>query len=183
MNDLLEARHHLVVPQFISRERAQALAKALAQQHAQIPLSSDARVPAAPAAYDFLPFVRLLIEKIPQVETLCDERVLPTYTYARLYGHGDVLADHVDRDACELSLTLNLDADEPWPIWLKTPTGDTVAVRQQPGDALMYLGCKTPHWREPFAGQFCTQVFIHYVFSFGPRAYAYFDKKRTANTY
>ncbi len=183
MNELLEACNYLVVPQFISRERALALAKALARQHEKTPLPSDTLVPGAPAVYDFLPFVRLLIEKIPQVEALCDERVLPTYTYARLYSHGEALPDHLDRDACELSLTLNLDADEPWPIWLKTPAGEAVSVRQQPGDAVMYLGCRTPHWREPLVGQFCTQVFIHYVFSFGHRAYAYFDKKRTSNTY
>ncbi|MBU3998973.1 MAG: hypothetical protein KKI03_15940, partial [Gammaproteobacteria bacterium] len=107
-----------------------------------------------------------------------EERVLPTYTYARIYGNGESLPVHEDRAACELSLSMNLDADQVWPIWLKTPDGKPVAVHMQPGDAMMYLGCKTMHWREPFEGTRCTQVFMHYVFSFGPRAYAYFDKKR-----
>lgn len=178
MNDGLQSRNFLVLPQFISRQRAQALAKSLAQQHAATPLASDKLVPGAPASYDFLPFVRLLVEKIPQVEAVSEEKVLPTYTYARLYSHGEALRVHEDRDACELSLTLNLDADEPWPIWLKTPAGEAVSVRLQPGDAVMYLGCHTPHWREPFEGRFCTQVFMHYVFAFGNRAYAYFDKQR-----
>jgi len=178
MNDVLLARNFLLLPQFISPLRARALAKSLAQQHATEPLDSDKLVPGAPAIYDFLPFVRLLVEKIPQVEAVSEEKVLPTYTYARLYSHGEALPVHEDRDACELSLTLNLDADEPWPIWLKTPAGEAVSVRQQPGDAVMYLGCQTPHWREPFEGRFCTQVFMHYVFAFGTRTYAYFDKKR-----
>lgn len=117
MNDGLQARNFLLLPQFISRQRAQALAKSLAQQHAATPLASDTLVPGAPAVYDFLPFVRLLVEKIPQVEAVSEEKVLPTYTYARLYSHGEALRVHEDRDACELSLTLNLDADEPWPIW------------------------------------------------------------------
>ena len=76
------------------------------------------------------------------------------------------------------SLSLNLDADEPWPIWFKSPDGTVVSLSQRPGDAVAYLGCQTPHWREPYPGTSCAQVFLHYVFAFGGRAYAYFDKKR-----
>jgi hypothetical protein len=178
MNQALQTRNFVVVPQFISRQRAQALAKSLSQHCAEGSVTADIAVPGASAVYDFLPFVRLLVEKISQVEALSGEKVLPTYSYARLYGHGQALRLHEDRDACELSLTLNLDADEAWPIWLKTPDGESVSVRLQPGDAVMYLGCQTPHWRDPFEGQFCSQVFLHYVFAFGTRSYAYFDKKR-----
>ncbi len=178
MNDELQARNYLFLPAFISRERAQSLAKGLAKHHALTPMASDSLVPGAPAIYDYLPFVRLLVEKIPEVQEFCEEPVLPTYTYARLYSQGESLPVHEDRAACELSLTMNLDADRVWPIWLETPEGKSVAVHMQPGDAMMYLGCKTVHWREPFDGTHCTQVFMHYVFSFGPRAYAYFDKKR-----
>jgi hypothetical protein len=178
MNETLQARHFVVLPQFITRLRAQALAKSLSEHFEKVPFSSDKTVPGAPAVYDFLPFVRLLVEKIPQVEAVSEEKVLPTYSYARLYGHGQDLRLHQDRDACELSLTLNLDADQVWPIWLQTPSGESVSLRQQPGDAVMYLGCRTPHWREPFEGQFCSQVFLHYVFAHGTRAHAYFDKQR-----
>lgn len=178
MNERLGLHHFLVQPQFISSTRATALAGSLAAHHAANPMLPDRLVPSSPAIYDFLPFVRLLVEKLPQVEQLLDEKLLPTYTYSRMYIHGDELPLHEDRDACEVSLTINLDADQPWPIWLKTPDGETVKILQQPGDALLYLGCQTPHWREPFNGQFCTQVFLHYVFSYGSRAYAYFDKKR-----
>jgi hypothetical protein len=178
MSPDLRARHFLVLPEFVSRMRAVALARALREHHAAEPLKPDTLVPGAPAVHDFLPFVRLLVEKIPQVEAAAGERLLPTYTYARLYGHGQALRLHEDRDACELSLSLNLDADEPWPIWFKPPDGQVVAIAQQPGDAVLYLGCQTPHWREPYTGQSCAQVFLHYVFAFGDRAYAYFDKKR-----
>jgi hypothetical protein len=178
MSTGLKARNYLVLPQFITRQRAQALAISLAQHHAATPLMPDRLVPSSPAIYDFLPFVRLLVEKIPQIELAVEDNILPTYAYARIYGHGEALPLHEDRDACELSLTINLDTDEPWPIWLKTCDGETVSVVQEQGDALIYLGCQTPHWREPFNGKHCTQVFLHYVFSFGSRAYAYFDKQR-----
>ena len=178
MNVDLQTRHFLLLPGFVSVLRARALAQTLAQHHAMVPLAADTLVPGAPAAYDFPPFVRLLVEKIPHVEEVAEDKVLPTYSYARIYGHGDALRLHEDRDACELSLSLNLDADQQWPIWFKSPDGRTVQVLQRPGDAVMYLGCQTPHWRDTYLGHSCVQVFLHYVFAFGDRAYAYFDKKR-----
>ena len=27
---------------------------------------------------------------------------------------------------------------------------------------LMYQGCELEHWREPFQGEMCAQVFLHY---------------------
>ena len=30
------------------------------------------------------------------------------------------------------------------------------------GDMLVYSGCKLEHWREPFEGNICGQVFLHY---------------------
>ena len=30
------------------------------------------------------------------------------------------------------------------------------------GDMLIYEGCKLEHWREPFEGDNCGQVFLHY---------------------
>jgi alkylated DNA repair dioxygenase AlkB len=113
------------------------------------------------------------------VEAACEEKVLPTYAYARIYGHGESLAAHRDRDACELSLSLNLDGDVSWPIHVQTPSGTTCTTVLEPGDAVMYLGCSALHWRDPFPGTHCSQVFMHYVLSFGSRAHAYFDKRRT----
>ena len=35
-------------------------------------------------------------------------KVLPTYTYARIYKTGDILERHKDRPSCEISTTVNL---------------------------------------------------------------------------
>ena len=32
----------------------------------------------------------------------------------------------------------------------------------KPGDMLIYSGCELEHWREPFDGDDCAQVFLHY---------------------
>ena len=37
-----------------------------------------------------------------------------------------------------------------------------VRVDLEVGDMLIYEGCKLEHWREPFEGDKCGQVFLHY---------------------
>jgi hypothetical protein len=37
-----------------------------------------------------------------------------------------------------------------------------VKVTLKPGDMLIYSGCELEHWREPFEGNVCGQVFLHY---------------------
>ena len=38
------------------------------------------------------------------------------------------------------------------------------------GDMLVYSGCELEHWREPFEGNTCGQVFLHYNHVNGPFA-------------
>lgn len=182
MHHLLEACNYLAVPGFVSKERAQALAQGLSAAQRHHPMDADTQVAGAPAVYNHLPLVRLLVESIPKIQDVCEERLLPTYAYARIYQQGSYLAPHMDRDACELSVTVNLDADCRWPIWIRQPSGQAVALEMAPGDAVIYLGCDTEHWREPYNGSQCCQAFLHYVFSYGKRSYAYFDKARLPTT-
>ena len=37
-------------------------------------------------------------------------------------------------------------------------------------DMLVYSGCELEHWREPFEGDVCGQVFLHYNHVNGPFA-------------
>jgi len=87
-----------------------------------------------------------------------------TYSYARIYKKGDVLKRHKDRYSCEVSTTLNLGGD-PWSIYLD-PTGKEgqagIKIDLEPGDMLIYSGCKLEHWRKKFKGNNCAQVFLHY---------------------
>jgi hypothetical protein len=86
------------------------------------------------------------------------------YSYARIYKKGDILKRHKDRFSCEISTTLNLGGDV-WPIYLD-PTGKEnnkgIKVILNPGDMLVYKGNELEHWREPFTGEKCAQVFLHY---------------------
>ena len=179
MNSALQENHYVHAPGFISAERAAELAAEFLELERQGNYMKDAQAPNSPAAYNFLPFVRLLVEKVPFVSELCGEPVLPTYAYGRIYKHGEVLKRHRDRDACEISFTLNLKQDSDWPIYIAKPDGQTIALNLTPGEAVMYLGCDTDHWREEYTGQNHVQVFLHYVRAYGPRAYTFFNIART----
>ena len=179
MNQQLVDNNYLYVSGFISAQEADSLAQEffIAQQDGKLQL--DPQCPSSPAICNLLPCVKLLVKKVPFVSELLGEDVLPTYTYGRIYPKGETLERHRDRDACEISLTLNLQqSGDSWPIWIQKPNGEEVSVNLNSGDAMMYLGCDADHWREEFKGQSCVQVFLHYVKANGSRSYAYFDRER-----
>ena len=106
----------------------------------------------------------LMLKIQPIMEQKTKLKLTPAYTYARVYKKGDILERHKDRFSCEISTTLNLGGDN-WPIYVE-PSGKEnkkgVKVNLKPGDMLIYLGCELEHWREPFEGDECVQVFLHY---------------------
>jgi alkylated DNA repair dioxygenase AlkB len=102
--------------------------------------------------------------------------VLPTYTYAKIYAHGEVLKRHRDRPACEISITLNLKKNNEWPIWFQKPNGEEISLELNQGDAVMYLGEIADHWRNAYQGQEHAQLFLHYVRAEGSKYWAVFDQ-------
>jgi len=179
VNQQLLDNNYIHVPEFITPERAAHLAAKFERYAEECGARDDPQAPQCPSVHNFLPFVRLLVEKVPQVSELVGEEVLPTYTYARVYSERGVeLKRHRDRPACEVSLTLNLAKSEPWPICIQKPNGEEVCLEQNPGDAMMYLGCVADHWRGPYTGNHHVQVFMHYVRSYGDNAWAFFDRQQ-----
>ena len=125
---------------------------------------NDAQVPNTYSHYADLVMETLLQKVQPIMEKHTALKLCPTYSYARIYKKGDVLARHKDRYSCEISTTLNLGGND-WPIYLD-PTGKIgqagIKVNLKPGDMLIYSGCDLEHWREEFTGKDCAQVFLHY---------------------
>jgi hypothetical protein len=125
---------------------------------------TDPQVPNTYSHYADIAMETLLLKVKPTMEKATNLKLVETYSYARIYKKGDVLARHKDRFSCEISTTLNLGGD-PWPIYLD-PTEkegmDGIKVELSPGDMLVYKGCELEHWRESFTGKNCVQVFLHY---------------------
>ncbi len=124
----------------------------------------DDQIPNTYSHYADLVMEVLLAELLPLMMKKTGLKLTPNYSYARIYKKGDELKRHKDRFSCEISTTLNLGGD-PWPIFLE-PSGKKgmkgVKINLKPGDMLVYRGCDLEHWREPFEGDSCTQVFLHY---------------------
>ena len=114
--------------------------------------------------YGDLIFDTLLIGKVDQLQEITGEELVPQYSYYRLYNKGSELKRHMDRESCEISLTLCIgyDSHYAWPIWFKDRDGNEIPIETERGDMVIYKGCELEHWREPFEGNYHAQVFLHY---------------------
>ena len=127
---------------------------------------ADEQIPNTYSCYGDFVMETLLVKVLPKMQQETGLNLIPTYSYARAYKKGDELKKHKDRPSCEISTTINLGGD-PWPIFI-----EGTKVLLEVGDMLIYEGCKLEHWREPFEGNICGQVFLHYNHVNGP-----FDEK------
>lgn len=132
----------------------------------------DNHVPTAVSVSNVAPTDALLLELRPRIEALAGCRLVPTYSYARVYFHGDGLISHRDRGSCEVSVSILLGRDGGEASLCFAPNDK---VEMEAGDGAVYLGCETEHWRERFTGSSLGQVFLHYVVAGGPYAANYFD--------
>ena len=145
--------------------------------------------------------IRLKLEKI------IGRKLYNTYYYDRFYFSGQKLERHMDRDACEISVSIHIstnleDEDAKWPFWIKTPDkyadkkktqvlvpGEERSLSLEPGDGVLYKGCERPHWREAMPGRvkkvfgkkvepYYHQIFFHYVLQDGERAHCAWDNAK-----
>jgi len=146
---------------------------------------TDQQIPGAYSKYGDWVMETLLQYMRPIMKAKTGMDLIPTYSYTRLYEKGNILKRHKDRPSCEISTTLHLGGDE-WPIFLD-PSGQDFVIDERKnihkpgapkgirvdlkvGDMLIYSGCELEHWREPFQGNVCSQVFLHYNHANGPFA-------------
>jgi hypothetical protein len=127
-------------------------------------VGADPQVPNAKSVLHHEIVFETLLEKIwPDIEDVLGEEVLPTYSFARLYSNGDDLKPHIDRSACEISMTIQLGRSHhyAWPIYMG---GSRIDMGE--GDGVLYLGDSIEHWRNVCdgpKGYYSGQVFLHYV--------------------
>jgi hypothetical protein len=174
------ANWYLVKGGIVSEDRRAFLHEyAIASVRDNLMIRGDDQVAGTPFAYCDPQTDDLLESMRGAVERSTGLSLWPTFSYMRVYRHGDLLPAHIDRPSCEISMTVNIGnaGDSPWPIWISGPNG-LAEVALQPGDGLIYRGCDCYHWREPFDGDHLAQAFLHYVDRQGPNAAWKFDKRR-----
>tara|TARA_Y100001938_G_scaffold122963_1_gene171827 strand:+ start:49 stop:621 length:573 start_codon:yes stop_codon:yes gene_type:complete len=177
MNKDLLRDNYLIVRNFISIEQAKTLAKGFLDENKRKSFDNDTQVINSLRCGNSPKGLEVLCYESLKVTKLVETCVLPTYTFTRIYKKGNELVEHTDREACEISVTVHLDGDNPWSFWIKTPEGKPVGVDLQSGDAMIYLGCIAPHWRNTYTGNTYVQMFLHYIKSGGKYHGNYFDRK------
>ena len=159
-----------IIRNFITPEEAKNISESIKQNP---PSDPDGQVSNS-YSYYHLPVCNILLGRLTdKVSEAAGKRLIPTYSYCRVCFKGAELKAHTDRPSCEYSITLNLSQTHPWIIYMGKR-----AVKQSPGDAVLYRGCGIEHSRPVFEGDEYVQVFLHYVDADGPyKDYKYDDKK------
>ena len=105
----------------------------------------------------------------PIVEKKIGLNLIPTFCYIRKYFQGSVLYSHVDRDACEISLSYCVSG----PKWEINMGNDTLITKR--GNGIIYKGCEIKHERpKPSSGE-VIQIFNHWVISDGTKSKSAYD--------
>tara|TARA_Y100001938_G_scaffold124357_1_gene174313 strand:+ start:3313 stop:4044 length:732 start_codon:yes stop_codon:yes gene_type:complete len=131
-----------------------------------------------------------------KLESIVGRELYPTYFLDRFYFSGQKLDRHMDREPCEISVSIHVGTNLPdklkkWPFKIKSldvKDGDRIirgeerSVSLNPGDGVIYKGCECPHWRDPMPSPknklslgkkhkeyYYHQIFFHYVLADGLR--------------
>ena len=131
-----------------------------------------------PTLYSYYadPLTEVLLVKCKEiVEATIERELLPTYSYSSIYKFGDKFENLRDREACEISVIVNVAyKEEVSPVYTKYKNRTEQHILN-PGDALIYMGCDVDCWIEPLVeGQLNVQFMMHYVDKNGP--FASFEK-------
>eukprot|EP00756_Hemistasia_phaeocysticola_P056820 Hpha_TRINITY_DN33464_c0_g1::TRINITY_DN33464_c0_g1_i1::g.762::m.762 len=126
---------------------------------------------------------------VPRMEALTHRKIIPTYAFMGAYIRGGGIIPHLDREVCEYTLTLTIDAspetaicpfgvaaepniikqtgysDEPFVKNNLPPEDKQLIVDSYVGDGALCRGRGVVHWRPPNPHANCTQFFLHYVIS------------------
>jgi len=171
--------------QYLDKENCNELTIELQKLVAAKQTTKDSQCPKSEAVHGAQVFDSLLVQLLPHFETASGKRLLPTYSYARLYATGDELVNHVDRESCEISATITLGFEgDAWPIYMGDVINKSNAseIKMNVGDAVLYYGMDKHHWREKYTeGKWQAQVFLHYVDADGKYKDWIYDKRGKLN--
>ena len=171
--------------EFLDKENCKQLTIELQKLVAAKHTTKDLQCPNSESVRGAQVFDSLLVQLLPHFETASGKRLLPTYSYARMYTTGDELPNHVDRESCEISVTITIGFDgDAWSIYMGDDINKSNAseIKMNIGDAVLYYGSDKYHWREKYTeGKWQAQVFLHYVDADGKYKDWIYDKRGKLN--
>jgi predicted 2-oxoglutarate/Fe(II)-dependent dioxygenase YbiX len=168
--EYFEKNGYVILQDALTKQQCKELTEHMFKLFDEGKLVKDEQCPLSDAVYGDSVFDGLLEVLAKPIGEQVGRKLLPTYTYARIYRNGEVLKKHKDRPACEISATLTLgyDAKNVWRIYFDEEK--EIGVDLDVGEMAVYKGCEILHWRPAFKGNWHVQVFFHYVDADGPYA-------------
>tara|TARA_R110000868_G_C10633938_1_gene743453 strand:+ start:57 stop:707 length:651 start_codon:yes stop_codon:yes gene_type:complete len=135
----------------------------------------------------------LLLNSQKKLEKFLRVSLFPTYSFCRIYERGNSLVPHIDRNACEISVTCPaiLSDNRPSTIFVSNKLysdsqalqngieghGNFTKVDLLPGDIMIYKGIERLHWRDPLESDYLIQFFMHYVLADGQYTEEKFNRR------
>ena len=129
------------------------------------------------ARYSPLMMEALSVHLQPIVEETVGMKLYPVYSYARIYYEGSELLKHHDRESSEVTLSICLEKENDWPLYVENDQGEVHVLNLDVGDVGIYSGRKHQHWREPLKGKRHIQAFLQYVDAEGESAWLKYDTR------
>ena len=171
-----------IIRGFISPEEAARQSEILEKNAAHLKFcGKHTYIDACKGVHQDPPALAILCEKVAELNELLGVKVIPTYSYSRIYGKGGMLLKHTDRESCEITLTVHLHGDESWDLAIHDINDEVITVTLDPGDAILFDGHNFPHYRVGrYNGYHYNQLFLHYIFSDGNNLDHAFDRSVVA---
>jgi len=128
-------------------------------------------------------FEALLEELKPRIEKETGLSLWPTLSFYYVYGRGNQLNPHKDRESCEIVAGICLGSDPAfqeqtgnWPLILDVQ-GKAAPMDLGFGDMVIFRGNEMEHWRDSFDGDWFVSIILGYVDKNGPHAYQKYDQR------
>lgn len=156
----------------------------------------EQQVPGSISRYNYPPYINFHTQIRLKLEKIIGEKLYNTYFYDRFYFANQELVKHIDRDSCEISISVQIgsNSDKPWEFCLRSLKGEEKSLKIEDGSGILYLGCDVLHWRNPLQSKYSKikrklyniikkpddtyhhQIFFHYVRANGYRSHFANDK-------
>ena len=183
LKEVFNQQKYLVLTGVLSKPHCAKLTEHLFTLKDTGKTKQDGMCPKSDSVGGDLLFENLLADFADPIGQVVGLKLIPTYSYARIYRPGEVLKKHSDKESCEISATLTLgyDSKNNWPIYFDEEK--KISVILEPGELVVYKGCEVTHWRNRFQGNWHAQLFLHYVDFYGPYSDFAYDKNESRQRY
>ena len=150
MNVELRDKGYVLIKGLIHPAMASFLYKILLLKHWRRESFRDNHIPTASALANDATTDALLLQLLPRIEEISACHLVPSYSYARVYFHGDTMVRHRDRGSCEVNTSIQVGKHGGDFCLCFAPDA---RLKLNCGDVAVFLGCEAEHWRERFTGK------------------------------